>query len=453
MKRIALALLLPAALVFAGCWAYIESITVTQFGPGGPVKIVTTLCPPSVTSTDCHATKAFDDVDADGAQIGVAYLVPEGFTPTSVKVDGPNDLVLHEESTLAAANQTASPAPVGRKWVGFASGLIVGPTPDDPKRAVITAAFDPPGAAGATPVADFPYTVQVGGRDIEGACVPTSTWGAGSPCTGGGGVGPITGVASDGIIAVRDLALRADGARPSFERGGRREVPFTAIYAGAAPGGAMRYTGTTTIPGGAVVPGTIAAAPSGDRPTPVPVEAQVDVPAATPPGDYGVTLTLDLAGAAVRTVSRQVTVRAQPAPVQVQAQQPQQQPTRAAVAPRTLTIAEIRTALQRLRFVSTARSAIMANGLLFAQDIPLAGSATWTLTLTRSGRGGRVARTTRLARVTRRFARAERPAIRLRIARSARRSVRRGSRLTLTTTFVDEGNRRVVVRKPLRVQG
>jgi hypothetical protein len=447
-RRVATALVVSAALLLSGCVALIESLTVSQDGPGGLVRVVATLCPLKIGPPDvCDPVNNF--AGGAGSQWVVVYLVPDGFTAREVRATGPRDITLNENPSLTEVMQVTQPPPAGKHWVGFTSGTLPDAEPGH-DRGDLVALFEPPAAHGGDPVSTFTYKLVSGGRITTATCTNDDPF-TDSACMPPyfAEFSPLTGVVVDSQQAIRDIALRADGAQPSGEQGSRADVPFTARYAGATPSGDILYNGTTTIPGGVVQPGSFNVASTGEKVIPV----KVDIPDSVAPGVYAVKLTLDLVGDEIRELTRQITVREKP-PAQPPQQQQQQAPpvTTQSTAPQPISLDALRRALARIRFLSTRRTSIRGSGLRFEQTFPVAGSATWTLT--RSTAGGRAAQSSRLARLTTRVTRSGKRTVRLRLTRAGKRTLRpkRRHRLKLTTVFTDSLGRKVTVPVTFRTK-
>jgi hypothetical protein len=206
---------------------------------------------------------------------------------------------------------------------------------------------------------------------------------------------PLTGCADAPALAsvgdhfsqpTRDLGILSGPAAGSSQ-GNTAAVPFTAKYAGASSADAnFTLSASTTVPGASATPSQPSLLPPADSSTPVNVA--VNVPKATPPGTYRVTLTAGLANGQTRSNTRELVVSDKTAPA------------------------------AKFSVVSgqSVRS-VLKHGLLLRVRLSEPGKVTDELFVSR----GFLARSVRVARKTTPFARAGRKTVRLKLIRKARK--------------------------------
>jgi uncharacterized protein YceK len=437
MRSIAL-LAAVAALALTGCGPIITDLTAEQAKVGGPVRIVTTMCLAEDPANGC----APKGPEGDGpVQALAGYLVPEGATAIDVRIAGPVTAPLVPSSSYRAALEAKDPAPAGAKWLGFRTDLVpdVDLTPNAPMK--VTARFR--AEDGAT---SFPFDVRMAGRLVGTAEAAKDPFDCAKPPQCVPAV-PGAGIITDGRLFLRDAELLA-GAPATATAGGRASQPFTLRYTGDLATAGMKLSATTAIPGATATPDPqeldVPIESPGDRP----VTVAVDVPRDTPPGDYDVTLKLELPDGPAREASAKIAVAAAPsAPPERPAEpagpvEPAGSPPPAG-PPATIAVPP-KPRLGRLALRSRSIRVILRDGLRLRQDVTAAGTLRWSL-----------AKRFALARpVVRKLAAPGPASARIRLSRRGRKALRgrRHATIVLRTTLVDALGRTVTRRARVRLK-
>jgi hypothetical protein len=221
-----------------------------------------------------------------------------------VELQPPSSSVTFTESpSYAAELQRLSPAPAGRRWLGFISATQNYDPATGPHTATVNLLFRlQRGPDGSPFTGPFTTDVKVGGRgvgpvapesrpvscgpDLRALFADPAASGAVIICEDAGGTasGP-----------VRDLGILA-GASATAPQGGLANMPFTVRYAGPPTSQVtFRLSASSSLPGAlfAVTPATIVPLPGVVNTT---AQVGIGVPANARPGTYDVTLTAAVNG-------------------------------------------------------------------------------------------------------------------------------------------------------------
>lgn len=301
-----LALALAATALLSGC-LQITGLSTSQPGTVGPVKLSHDVCySPSSTCPEPLA----DNVEGGQVQLLAAYRIPNWAPdPTVVRLRmGAQVLDFVPEAAYAQALLAERPglARSGQRWVSFraASGQ-----PALAKNALVTAklesSFDLPDDDARL----FSHFTVVGFRWLVvpgspgSSLSPTRAFVCGQPVPGAPGVTGFSDAAcvtgfwprassadtdptdDSSEFVTRNRLQLSPGATQQVLPGQRAQFSFPANGSPTLPGTTVPLSASTTAAGaGVTAPASLTLAANGS----VPVE--IDVPAATPPGDYEVRL-------------------------------------------------------------------------------------------------------------------------------------------------------------------
>ena len=427
--------------LLTGCESAIEAVSVEQPETAGPVRIVTDLCAGdgrTDTTDDSDACLATSNMEISGAALA-AYEVPEGTEPVSSTLTitsggTPTTHTLTRNASYEAWLEADDAAAEGRDWVGFQGppiGIYDGS--ETARSAQLVTVFKaPPGSE------SFPYRTVLRNRSVHTATTAATP----VDCTLAADcqrIDRLPSVALAGTWTLRDASVSA-GDPVVAERGTAVFVPFTVRYTGAGASEPFHAWSSTSLPGAdtrASSP-TVVLPAAGDSPTAVAVTVPVDAPT----GLHDVTLRIDLPGGATREATGKIEVVPAAVAQQPDTSQPQQQGQSQTVA-----IADIRSALTKLKLTSSRRRAIRSRGVRFRQQFLLGGRATWTV---KAATGKKPL----LGRATRTISGAGTQSVVVKLSKAGRRALlRRGlKRLTLTTAFTDVAGRKAAVSKAIRIR-
>lgn len=297
-------------LLQSGCVQLTGDPTLSQVGIG-PIVYRATGCAEAVGST-CPPPDSHVGTSTNPGQMLVALKVPLDYPlPATFTFEGATTPVFRPSPTYTSELERLTPAEAGRTWAGYISDLSTF-TPGGTGALAFT--FDRPAPAGGSPRARaVPVMIVLGARTGTVANGGDSA----RPVSCGATANDLTGFA-DGTVCKdasfdltgvgRDLALTA-GAPVTVVPGATANVRITARYAGTAdPSVNFSLSARTTVPRATALPSVAAFAPPADSVSKV--SLSVAVPASTPPGTYGVTLTARLASGQVRTAAATIVVAA-----------------------------------------------------------------------------------------------------------------------------------------------
>ena len=296
------------------------SVTLAQLQTVGNAQLNFTICASGTVAGSCADKGTSGANAATGAgQVQVGIQVPADVgLPASFTSTGPEALLFNDSPSYAAELQRLTPAPAGRKWVGYLSAVTNYSDTSGPQNAPVSLNLTlGQGQDGSPFVGPLSATIVLGGRQVVAAspgtrpvvCLsPDIT----KPFLEGTGPSLTLNTCSDATATppsttTRDLGILSTGGTASGGPGSLASVPFTLRYAGTATAGAnFSLSATTTLPNAtvAVTPGGLAPASNSDNQALV----AVGIPAGARAGTYDVTLTAKLANGQTRTRIGKLTV-------------------------------------------------------------------------------------------------------------------------------------------------
>ena len=295
------------------------SVTITQLQTVGNVQLNFTICASGTVAGSCpdKGTSTFNAATGAG-QVLVGIQVPAAVgLPASFMSTGPEALLFNDSPSYAAELQRLTPAPAGRKWVGYLSAVTNYSDTSGPQSAPVSLNLTlGQGQDGSPFVGPLSATIVLGGRQVVAAspgtrpvvCLNADIT---KPFLEGTGPSLTLDTCSDATSApsttTRDLGILSAGATASGAPGSLASVPFTLRYAGTATATAnFNLAATTSLPNAtvAVTPGGLAPASNSDNQALV----AVGIPAGATAGTYDVTLTAKLANGQIRTRIGKLTV-------------------------------------------------------------------------------------------------------------------------------------------------
>lgn len=321
-RLVAAAAVLVAIAVAAGCVVFTPgSVTISQLQTVGSVQLNFTVCASGTVAGSCadKGASAFVALPGTG-QLLIGIQVPASAgLPASFTSSGPEAIGFSDSPSYAAELQRLSPAPAGRKWVGYLSAVTnysdaAGSQQSFPVTLSLTLGQGTDGSPFVGPLAP---TIVLGGRQVTAALLGTRPVVCLDPT--GNLTKPFVETSSPLTFATcgdataapstttRDLGILAAGANASAAPGSLASIPFTLRYAGTATSGAnFNLTATSTLAGAtlAVTPGGLAPASNSDSQALV----AVGIPSGAAPGTYDVVLTAKLANGQTRTRTGKLTV-------------------------------------------------------------------------------------------------------------------------------------------------
>jgi hypothetical protein len=296
------------------------SVTLTQLQTVGNAQLNFTICASGTVAGSCadKGTSGFNAATGAGqVQVGIQVPAAVGL-PASFITTGPEALLFNDSPTYAAELQRLTPAPAGRKWVGYLSAVTNYSDTSGPQSAPASLNLTlGQGQDGSPFVGPLAETIVLGGRQVIAASPGTrpvvcqnATITAPfveNPSTPAATLDTCSDATSALSTPTRDLGILSAGATASGAPGSLASVPFTLRYAGTATATAnFNLAATTTLPNAtvAVTPGGLAPASNSDNQALV----AVGIPAGARAGTYDVTLTAKLANGQIRTRIGKLTV-------------------------------------------------------------------------------------------------------------------------------------------------
>ena len=237
--------------------------------------------------------------------------------PRRSRQPAPRPSLFNDSPSYAAELQRLTPAPAGRKWVGYLSAVTNYSDTSGPQNAPVSLTLTlGQGQDGSPFVGPLSATIVLGGRQVIAAIPGTRPVVCLNPDITKPFLERHAPACEAGHLQRRHLRALDDHARPGDPLGGgdrqRRagslaSVPFTLRYAGTATATAnFNLSATTSLPNAtvAVTPGALAPASNSDNQALV----AVGIPAGARAGTYDVTLTAKLANGQTRTRIGKLTV-------------------------------------------------------------------------------------------------------------------------------------------------
>jgi hypothetical protein len=296
------------------------SVTIAQLQTVGDVQLNFTICASGTVAGSCADTGTSGSPAVPGSgQVQVGIQVPAAVgLPASFTSTGPEALLFNDSPTYAAELQRLTPAPAGRKWVGYLSAVTTYSDTTGPQSAPVSLNLTlGQGQDGSPFVGPLAATIVLGGRQVIAqspgtrpvVCLsPDITMQfVENPSTPAATLDTCSDATSAPSTPTRDLGILSAGATASGAPANLASVPFTLRYAGTATATAnFSLTATTTLPNAtvAVTPGALAPGSNSDNQALV----AVGIPAGAKAGTYDVTLTARLANGQTRTRIGKLTV-------------------------------------------------------------------------------------------------------------------------------------------------
>ena len=265
-------------------------------------RSVHNLCHPGVVA---EQDEVRGDAVAGLGQVLVGFRVPDGLgAPERFAVRG-RAVTFERRAEYAAALRSRFPAPAGQHWEGYVSSPRNYAPAAGPHTVAIEPEFTLPAGPGGAPFAGpLRWRMVVGFRQLEDAA------GADAPadCDEETGVHacvdspPLDAVPVDLVAPVSDLRVLAAPAATAAA-GTTATLAFPVAYRDAGGLGAIgvALAAATDAPGASAAPGapSVRLAPGDGT-----LDVAVAVPAGTPPGTYGVTLSASTGTPAVTRSAR-----------------------------------------------------------------------------------------------------------------------------------------------------
>lgn len=150
-RLLALLPVVAAATVLAGCFSIVGQSTV-QEGDIGDVIVTTDMCLLGASDTGATCSAGLSDTVDGNIQYLMAYLVPTwAIEPPAIAFNGnAGNLSLSRDVAYESAMQGFAPAPLGLRWVGYASGEQPAPPVETDWRQQAIARVGVPDTAPAT---------------------------------------------------------------------------------------------------------------------------------------------------------------------------------------------------------------------------------------------------------------------------------------------------------------
>lgn len=150
-RRLALIPAIVAAVALAGCFSIVGQATV-QEGDIGDVIVTTDLCLLGASDTGATCSAGLSQTTDGNIQYLMAYLIPTwAIEPPAIAFNGnAGNLSLNRDVAYESAMQGFAPAPLGLRWVGYASGEQPAPPVDTDWRQQAITRIGVPDSAPAT---------------------------------------------------------------------------------------------------------------------------------------------------------------------------------------------------------------------------------------------------------------------------------------------------------------
>lgn len=260
-------------------------------------------------------TRAGADSNAGTAQLLLAYRIPSNATaPDTINTtatSGGSGFTFSISPSFISDLQSKSPAPSGKKWVGYLSPAVS--FGGGHKSYTVAPRFTPQQASDGSPFqGPFTYRTVVGWRTVDGTHPANRSVVCGSPITAevdgtdcASDPESTTTIAANLQLPTQDLGILDAPGPESVKQGNVARVKFQVEFAGGGnPAPTFLLDATTSIPGATAAPSTPILTPE-EGGNPLRVISRI--PVNTPPGSYDVTL-IATVGGEVRTSAHEVLV-------------------------------------------------------------------------------------------------------------------------------------------------